>query len=217
MGLGNKRGSGGESAAAGFLAGGLMTGAEALPSHSEQGWRSSWGLPGEGKQQWRSAGCEGDRVGALCWSCCWIHQGRGTRWHLPQLWVFVQAVGPCEPSFYGQAMRHGWDCEEDQVWAGEADFHVRKASSPSAWLASWVALCHPQESRWLPWAATSAKCHQQPQVRCSGSQEGGGGRAPHGSCLPKPGAPDFNLFPPLNKAQNLRITFFSQTSLKLGT
>lgn len=36
VGLGNKRGSGGESAAAGFLAGSLMTGAEALPSGAEQ-------------------------------------------------------------------------------------------------------------------------------------------------------------------------------------
>lgn len=43
------------------------------------------------------------------------------------------------------------------------------------------------------------------------------GRAPHGSCLPKPGAADFNPFPPLNEAQNVRMMFFPQTSLKLGT
>lgn len=216
MGLGNKRGSSGKSAAAGFLAGGLMTGW----SSAKRCWveLTAPGICLEGGSS--SGGLQAARVGALCWSCCWIHQRHGTHWHLLSSGVCagcrtLQALPGCTGFFYGQAMRYGWDCEDYQVCAGEVDFHAGKASGPSAWLARWVALHHPQESRWLPWAATSAKCHQGPWVPRAGSQEGGGGRAPQGSCLPKPGAADFNLFPPLNEAQNLHMMFFPHLKLSV--
>lgn len=176
--LGNKRGSGGESAAAGFLAGGLMTGAEALPNGAEQDWGSSWGLPGEGKQQWRSAGCEGWRWepgegGSPVLELLLHQQQCGTRWHLPELQVFVQAAGrPVEPSLAAlgsfMVMKHGWGFEEWQVCAGEADFHVGKSLVPlPGWPGGWPCAIpsraggSPEQSPSVPPTAPGVMCRER--------------------------------------------------------
>lgn len=106
-----------------------MTGAEALPSRAERDWRSSWGLPKEGKQPWRSGRERGwEPVLELLLN---PSAGRDTLTPSPAP-VFVQAAGHpeslpgCAGLFYGQAMRYGWDFGEWQVCAGEADFQLSR-------------------------------------------------------------------------------------------
>lgn len=91
------------------------------------------------------------------------------------------------------------------------------------WPGGWPFACyqHPQESRSPP---LSSHLSQMPPtafgVMVQGvskeEEEEEEGRAPHGSCLPKPGAADFNLFPPLNEAQNVRMMFFSPNFSEAG-
>ena len=123
-------------------------------------------------------------------------------------------------------MRYGWDFEEYQVCVGETHFQVGKASCAQApqpgGLGGWASACHrrPQESRS---ARPTGQLSQMPptcfsvMVQGASEEEEEEGRAPHGICLPGPGAADFHLFPPSNWAWSLCMTFFPQTALKLGT
>lgn len=201
-----------------------MTGAEALPNGAEQDWGSSWGLPGEGKQQWRSAACEGWRWepwerwgalgegGALCWSCCSIQQQLGHADTSPssRCWCRLQdalwALLGCTGLFYAHEARLGFWGMAGVCWRSwfpcwEGLWSLCLAGQVGGPLP---ALASPAEQG-TPLRVTTAKCHQQPRVWCVGSEGGGGGSE---SCLPKPGDADFNLFPPLHEAQNLHRMFF---------
>lgn len=83
-------------------------------------------------------------------------------------------------------MRYGGDFEEYQVCAGEADFHVGKASGPCAWLARWVALrllpASPGEQESSPEQPPEPNATNS--LQCDGArreQGGGGGGGGQGS------------------------------------